>query len=128
MPSGCLCLQAVLLGTICSLTGNHQCSKTQTDCLWCLQDVQFFTEVMDSVQTLDGGRRSMYDPDEIEEEQREREQRNKVRAGRGWFLLGGAACTPLTPMGHAYRLGRRSKQLLPGLGRPCPSGAVWHPQ
>eukprot|EP00891_Asterochloris_glomerata_P001119 jgi/Astpho2/1119/Aster-07668 len=42
------------------------------------QDVQFFTEVMDSVQTLDGGRRSMYDPDEIEEEQREREQRNKI--------------------------------------------------
>ena len=33
---------------------------------------------MDSVQTLDAGRRSMYDPDEIEEEQRERDQRNKV--------------------------------------------------
>ena len=42
------------------------------------QDVQCFAEVMDSVQTLDAGRRSMYDPDEIEEEQREREQRNKV--------------------------------------------------
>lgn len=42
------------------------------------QDVQCFTEVMDSVQTLDAGRRSMYDPDEIEEEQRERDQRNKV--------------------------------------------------
>lgn len=33
---------------------------------------------MDSVQTLDAGRRSMYDPDEIEEEQRERDTRNKV--------------------------------------------------
>ena len=42
------------------------------------QDVQFYTEVMDSVQTLDGGRRSMYDPDEVEEEQRERAMRNKV--------------------------------------------------
>lgn len=42
-------------------------------------DVQFYTEVMDTVQTLDQGRRSMYDPDEIEEEQREREQRRRVR-------------------------------------------------
>ena len=58
-----------------------------------MQDVQFFTEVMDSVQTLDGGRRSMYDPDEIEEEQRERDQRNKVCAGRGWLVLGVAVCT-----------------------------------
>ena len=37
-------------------------------------------QVMDSVQTVDAGRRSMYDPDEIEEEQRERELRNKVRS------------------------------------------------
>ena len=44
-------------------------------------DVQFYTEVMDSVQTLEGGRRSMYDPDELEEEQREREMRNRVRPG-----------------------------------------------
>jgi nucleosome binding factor SPN SPT16 subunit len=41
-------------------------------------DVQFYTEVMDSHQTLDAGRRSMYDPDEIEEEQRERERRNTI--------------------------------------------------
>ena len=41
---------------------------------------QFYTEVMDSVQTLDTGRRSAYDPDELDEEQREREQRNKARA------------------------------------------------
>ena len=40
---------------------------------------QFYTEVMDSVQTLDTGRRSAYDPDELDEEQREREQRNKAR-------------------------------------------------
>lgn len=43
-------------------------------------DVQFYTEVMDSVQTIEGGRRSMYDPDELEEEQRERDMRNKARA------------------------------------------------
>ena len=42
--------------------------------------MQFYTEVMDSVQTLDTGRRSAYDPDELDEEQREREQRNKARA------------------------------------------------
>lgn len=36
-------------------------------------------QVMDSVQTLDGGRRSTHDPDEIEEEQKERDIRNKVR-------------------------------------------------
>ncbi len=42
-------------------------------------DVQFYTEVMESVQTIDAGRRSMYDPDELEEEQRERDMRNKVR-------------------------------------------------
>ena len=43
-------------------------------------DAQFYTEVMDSVQTLDTGRRSAYDPDELDEEQREREQRNKACA------------------------------------------------
>ena len=42
-------------------------------------DVQFYTEVMESVQTIDAGRRSMYDPDELEEEQRERDQKNRVR-------------------------------------------------
>ncbi|GMP39846.1 hypothetical protein CsSME_00010531 [Camellia sinensis var. sinensis] len=36
------------------------------------KDVQFYVEVMDVVQTLGGGKRSAYDPDEIEEEQRER--------------------------------------------------------
>jgi len=41
-------------------------------------DVQFYAEVMEVVQTLDNSRRAMHDPDEIEEEQRERERRNKV--------------------------------------------------
>jgi hypothetical protein len=43
------------------------------------QDVQFYTEVMEVNQAIDAGRRSMYDPDELEEEQRERETRNRVR-------------------------------------------------
>ncbi|XP_048226009.1 FACT complex subunit SPT16 isoform X3 [Ricinus communis] len=42
------------------------------------KDVQFFIEVMDIVQTLGGGKRSAYDPDEIEEEQRERDRKNKI--------------------------------------------------
>lgn len=41
------------------------------------KDVQFYVEVMDVVQTLGGGKRSAYDPDEIEEEQRERDRKNK---------------------------------------------------
>ncbi|XP_043701550.1 FACT complex subunit SPT16-like isoform X2 [Telopea speciosissima] len=41
------------------------------------KDVQFYVEVMDVVQTLGGGRRSANDPDEIEEEQRERERKNR---------------------------------------------------
>lgn len=49
-------------------------------------DVQFYTEVMDAVQTLDAGRRSMYDPDEIEEEQRERERRNQINKQFSQFV------------------------------------------
>ncbi len=49
-------------------------------------DVQFFTQVMDTIQTLDAGRRSMYDPDEIEEEQRERERRNQVNKDFSQFI------------------------------------------
>ncbi|XP_057869393.2 FACT complex subunit SPT16 isoform X1 [Cryptomeria japonica] len=44
------------------------------------KDVQFYVEVMDVVQTLGGSRRSMYDPDEIEEEQQERDRKNKINA------------------------------------------------
>eukprot|EP01138_Halocafeteria_seosinensis_P003670 gb/GECG01003749.1/.p1 GENE.gb/GECG01003749.1/~~gb/GECG01003749.1/.p1 ORF type:complete len:414 (+),score=78.34 gb/GECG01003749.1/:1-1242(+) len=35
-------------------------------------DIQFFTEVVEASQALDGRRQSAYDPDELEEEQRER--------------------------------------------------------
>lgn len=49
-------------------------------------DVQFYSQVIDTVQTLDGGRRSMYDPDEIEEEQRERERRNQVNKDFSQFI------------------------------------------
>ncbi|XP_042491815.1 FACT complex subunit SPT16-like [Macadamia integrifolia] len=42
------------------------------------KDVQFYVEVMDVVQTLGGGKRSANDPDEIEEEQRERDRKNRI--------------------------------------------------
>ncbi|KAL8114981.1 FACT complex subunit SPT16-like [Apium graveolens] len=42
------------------------------------KDVQFYCEVMDATQTIGGGKRSAYDPDEIEEEQRERARKNKI--------------------------------------------------
>ncbi|CAL5028226.1 unnamed protein product [Urochloa decumbens] len=42
------------------------------------KDVQFYVEVMDVVQTLGGSRRSALDPDEIEEEQRERDRKNRI--------------------------------------------------
>ena len=42
------------------------------------KDVQFFMEIMEAVQNLDVGRRSMYDPDEIEEEQRDRERERRI--------------------------------------------------
>nr|KYP65561.1 FACT complex subunit SPT16 [Cajanus cajan] len=42
------------------------------------KDVQFYVEVMDMVQNIGGGKRSAYDPDELEEEQRERQRKNKI--------------------------------------------------
>ncbi|KAK7305637.1 hypothetical protein VNO77_43544 [Canavalia gladiata] len=42
------------------------------------KDVQFYVEVMDMVQNVGGGKRSAYDPDELEEEQRERDRKNKI--------------------------------------------------
>ncbi|GMI65433.1 global transcription factor C [Hibiscus trionum] len=42
------------------------------------KDVQFYVEVMDVFQTLGEEKRSAYDPDEIEEEQRERDRKNKI--------------------------------------------------
>lgn len=41
-------------------------------------DVQFFTEIVDASQAVDNGRRSMYDPDEMDDEQRERQLRKKL--------------------------------------------------
>ncbi|CAL1411209.1 unnamed protein product [Linum trigynum] len=43
-----------------------------------IKDVQFYVEVMDQVQNIGGGRRSAYDPDEIEEEKREKLKKNKI--------------------------------------------------
>ena len=60
-------------------------------------DVQFYTEVMESVQTIDAGRRSMYDPDELEEEQRERDQKNRVRPQiSSPLVLLGRCCGPMS--------------------------------
>mmetsp|Transcript_28182 Transcript_28182/g.65219 ORF Transcript_28182/g.65219 Transcript_28182/m.65219 type:complete len:428 (-) Transcript_28182:966-2249(-) len=42
------------------------------------KDIQFLTEVVDASQTVDSGRRSMYDPDEMDDEQRERQLRKKL--------------------------------------------------
>ena len=42
------------------------------------KNIQFFTEVIDASQTVDAGRRSMYDPDEMDDEQRERQLRKKL--------------------------------------------------
>ncbi|KAJ1448969.1 FACT complex subunit-domain-containing protein [Pelagophyceae sp. CCMP2097] len=42
------------------------------------KDVQFFTEVVDASVALDAASRSMYDPDELDDEQRERQLRKKL--------------------------------------------------
>lgn len=41
-------------------------------------NIQFFTEVVDASQAVDAGRRSMYDPDEMDDEQRERQLRKTL--------------------------------------------------
>ena len=43
-------------------------------------DVQFYTEVVSASENLDAGRRSSYDPDEMESEERERAMRKKVNS------------------------------------------------
>ena len=43
-------------------------------------DVQFFTEVIDASQAVDNSRRSMYDPDEMDDEQRERQLRKRLNS------------------------------------------------
>jgi len=42
------------------------------------QDLQFFTEVIDASQVVDAGKRSMYDPDEMDDEQRERQLKKRL--------------------------------------------------
>ena len=42
------------------------------------KDIQFYTEVVEASQALDGRRRSMYDPDELDEEQRERQLKKRL--------------------------------------------------
>lgn len=42
------------------------------------KDVQFYTEVIESSLNLEGSRRSAYDPDELDDEQREREMRKRL--------------------------------------------------
>lgn len=42
------------------------------------KDLQVFTEVVDASQAVDAGRRSMYDPEEMDDEQRERQLRKKL--------------------------------------------------
>ena len=42
------------------------------------KDVQFYTDVIDASVNLDGARRSSYDPDELDEEQREKEMKKRL--------------------------------------------------
>ena len=42
------------------------------------KEIQFYTEVIDASVALDAGKRSMYDPDELDDEQRERQLRKKL--------------------------------------------------
>ncbi len=44
------------------------------------QDVTYYTEVVESSLSLEASKRSSYDPDEIEEEQKERETRRRLNA------------------------------------------------
>jgi nucleosome binding factor SPN SPT16 subunit len=41
-------------------------------------DVQFYTEVIEASQAVENSRRSMYDPDEMDDEQRERQLRKRL--------------------------------------------------
>ena len=51
------------------------------------RDVSFYTEVTDQSQSLDAAKRSGYDPDELDEEQREREMRRRLNAAFKEFCL-----------------------------------------
>ena len=41
------------------------------------ENVQFYTEVVEASEQVDANRRSMYDPDEMDQEQRERQLRKR---------------------------------------------------
>ena len=51
------------------------------------KDVTFFTEVVDTSVSLDASKRSSYDPDELDEEQREREMRRRLNLAFKEFCL-----------------------------------------
>ncbi len=55
------------------------------------RDIQFFTEVVDASEALDGGGRgggrNLYDPDELDEEQRERALRARLNAAFKAFTV-----------------------------------------
>jgi nucleosome binding factor SPN SPT16 subunit len=42
------------------------------------KDIQFYTEVIDASQNIEGNRRSSYDPDELDDEQRERDMKRRL--------------------------------------------------
>jgi nucleosome binding factor SPN SPT16 subunit len=50
------------------------------------KDIKFYTEVVEASQALDGARRSVYDPDEIDEEQRERQLRRQLNTAFKTFV------------------------------------------
>eukprot|EP01038_Epipyxis_sp_PR26KG_P005811 gene5811-8017_t len=51
------------------------------------KDVQFYTEVIDASLNLDNTRRAHYDPDELDDEQREREMRKRLNLAFKEFCL-----------------------------------------
>ena len=51
------------------------------------KDVQFFSEVVDSSMNLEGSKRYSYDPDELDDEQREREMRKRLNLAFKDFCL-----------------------------------------
>lgn len=51
------------------------------------KDVQFYTEVVDASINMEGSRRSSYDPDELDEEQREKEMRKRLNVAFKEFCI-----------------------------------------
>ena len=68
------------------------------------KDVQFYVEVMEASYSLDNTRRSGYDPDELEEEQRERAMRSRMNMEFQNFvkkvgLIPAPYCLPIPRLG-----------------------------